>query len=79
MSASPMAAYCQHMFKRFALSVQLYCSTTYKTLITNQHYRHSLRKTSLKLVHYRTLLSMAHHSEACNHNIRVTFHNKTGH
>ena len=32
MSALPTAAHCQHACKRFALSVQLYCSTEYKTL-----------------------------------------------
>ena len=31
MSASPMAAHFQHARKNFALSLRLYCSTTYKT------------------------------------------------
>ena len=37
MSAKPMAAHCQHVCKCFALYAQLYCSTTYKTLLTNQY------------------------------------------
>ena len=37
MSASPMAAHCQHAYKHFALFVQLHCSTAYKTLLTNQY------------------------------------------
>ena len=37
MSASPMAAHCQHACKRFTLYAQLYCSTAYKTLLTNQY------------------------------------------
>ena len=36
-SALPMAAHCQHTCKHFALSVQLYCSTAYKTLLVNQY------------------------------------------
>ena len=36
-SASPMVADCQHVCKRFALSIQIYCSTAYKTLSANQY------------------------------------------
>ena len=37
MSPSPMAAHCQYACKRFALPVQLYCSTAYKILPANQY------------------------------------------
>ena len=37
MSTSPMAAHCQHAFKCFTLSVQLYCSTAHQMLLANQH------------------------------------------
>ena len=43
--------------------VQLYCFTAYNTLLTKQYWWCMPRKTSLKLVHYCTLLSMAHHFE----------------
>ena len=61
MSALPMAAHCQHTWKCFTLYAQLYCSTTYKTLLTNQYWHCVPRKTSLKLIYYCTLLSMACH------------------
>ena len=31
MNALPVVAHCQNKYKRFALSVQLYCSTAHKT------------------------------------------------
>ena len=40
-----------------------------KTLLTNQYWCCMPTKTSLKLIHYCTLLSMAHHFDACNNNI----------
>ena len=63
MSASPMAAQCQHACKRFTLSIQLHCSTAYKILLANQYWYCMLRKMSLKLVHYCILLSMARYFE----------------
>ena len=59
MSASPMAADCQHACKHFVLSVQLYCSTAHKTLLANQYRHLYAKKLSLKLVH--TLLYTAVH------------------
>ena len=37
MSASQIAAHCQHACERFALIVQLICSDAYKTLLANQY------------------------------------------
>ena len=37
MSASQMAAHCQHACKCLALYVQLYCSTAYKKFLINQY------------------------------------------
>ena len=54
-------------------TIQLYCSTAYKTLLTNQYWRCMPRKMSLKLLHYCTLLSMAHHFDTCNNNIASYF------
>ena len=79
MSVLPMAAHCQHACKHFALYTQLYCSTTYKTFLTTQYWHCMPRKTSLKLVHYCILLSMACHFDArIIVTYRVTFCNKTG-
>ena len=64
------AAHCQHACKRFALYDQL---TAYKTLLTNQYWRCMPRKTSLNLVHYCTLLSMAHHFDVHNNNFASYF------
>ena len=69
MSALPMTAHCQHACKRFALYAQLYRSTVYKALLTNQYLRCMPRKMSLKLIHYCTLLFMVRHFDARNNNI----------
>ena len=37
MSATPMVAHCRCTCKHFALPIQLYCSTAYKTLLANQY------------------------------------------
>ena len=50
-----------------------YCSTTYKTVLTNQYWRCMPRKTSLNLVHYCTLLPMAHHFDVHNNNLASYF------
>ena len=68
-SASPMPAHCQHAYKCFTMSVQLDCSTTYKTLFANQYYCCMARKMPLKLIYYCTLLFMACYFDACNYNI----------
>ena len=75
MSTSSMASHCQHICKHFALSVQLYCSTVHKTLLTNQCQRCMPRKTSLKLIHYCTPLSNVCHFDACIIRLHVTFCN----
>ena len=49
MSTSPMTAHCQYMYKRFVLSIQLYCSTAYKILLTNQYWCCMPRKMSLNM------------------------------
>ena len=73
MSTSPMAAHCQHAFKLFALSVQLYCSTTYQMLLSNQHWLCMHKITSLKLVYYCIVVFMACHFDSHNHNISSHF------
>ena len=77
MSASPMAAHCQHACKHFALYVQLYCSTTYKT-----SHQSILTYTEKNLTKAHTLiLYTAVHGppfDARNNNIHVTFSYKTG-
>ena len=69
-SASPMAGHCQHTCKYFAFSIQLYCSTAYKT----QHWRCMPRKTSF----YCTLLFMACHFEGVIITFCIMLCNKTG-
>ena len=66
MSAWPLVAHCQHAYKRFALSVRL-TVLLYKTLLAKSLLTLYKRKTSLKLVYYCTLMSMAHHFDALNH------------
>ena len=59
MSALPTVANCQHACKRFALSIQLYCSTEYKTL--DVVYEENITKA-------RTLF-LARNFDARNHNV----------
>ena len=76
-STSPMAVHCQHVCKHSHLSVQLYCSTAYKTFLTNQYWRFMPRKTSQKVVHC-TLLFMTCYFEGVIIIFCVKFYNKTG-
>ena len=47
-SASPMAACYQHVCKCFAMFIQLYYSTTHKTLFANQY----AKKNITKIIYY---------------------------
>ena len=73
-SGGPLPRTC----KRFALSIQLYCSAAYKTLLANQYWCCISRKTSLKLIHYCILLSMVRHFDVHIITLHFTFCNKTG-
>ena len=73
MSASSITGHCQHTCKHFALSVHLYWSTAYKTLLANQYWHYMPSNvTKAHILLYTAVHGLPFYSR--NHKILLTLH-----